>query len=116
MRPRKEGKAFAAQATPEQAWGFTEWATELAKEAMALELAPTVAVFALAPDLIADNEEMPPDFVARAVAATPMARLVTRAEVAEMVGLLCTPACDMLTGQTVVMDGGRSIPRMAGSG
>ena len=85
-------------------------------EALALELAPAVPVFAVAPDLIADNEEMAPDFVARAVAATPMRRLVTRAEVAAMVALLCSPACDMLTGQTVVMDGGRSIPRMAGGG
>jgi NAD(P)-dependent dehydrogenase (short-subunit alcohol dehydrogenase family) len=38
---------------------------------------------------------------------------VTRAEVAALVALLCTPACDMLTGQTLVMDGGRSIPRIA---
>jgi 3-oxoacyl-[acyl-carrier protein] reductase len=82
-------------------------------EALALELAPVVSVFALAPDLIADNEEMAPDFVARAVAATPMHRLVTRGEVAEMVALLCTPAFAMMTGQTLVMDGARSLPRMA---
>ncbi|MFN3333421.1 MAG: SDR family oxidoreductase, partial [Caldilinea sp.] len=79
----------------------------------ALELAPQAPVFALAPDLIADNENMAPDFVARAVAATPMRRLVTRAEVANMVALLCTPVFDMMTGQTLVMDGGRSLPRMA---
>jgi len=71
-------------------------------------------MLAIAPDLIADNEDMAPDFVARAVAATPMGRLVTRAEVAEMVSLLCTPLFDMLTGQTLVMDGGRSLPRMVG--
>lgn len=119
MRMRGGGRIINLAATDYRhrshgVYGLAKGGVVYLTEAMALELAPAVAVFALAPDLIADNEEMPPDFVARAVAATPMARLVTRAEVAEMVGLLCTPACDMLTGQTVVMDGGRSIPRMAG--
>ncbi|MEZ4865522.1 MAG: SDR family oxidoreductase [Caldilineaceae bacterium] len=82
-------------------------------EALALELAPAVRINAIAPDLIADNEGMQPDFVARAVGGTPMGRLVTRAEVAEWVCLLCTPAFAMLTGQTLVLDGGRSIPRIA---
>jgi len=82
-------------------------------EAMALELAPEVRLNALAPDLIADNEEMTPEFTARAVDATPMARLVTRAEVAQMVCLLCTPAFAIMTGQTLVLDGGRAIPRIA---
>lgn len=85
-------------------------------EALALELAPAVQVFALAPDLIADNEDMSPEFAQAAVTATPMRRLVTRAEVADMVTLLCTPAFAMLTGQTLVMDGGRSIPRIAAGG
>jgi glycerol-3-phosphate dehydrogenase subunit C len=49
-------------------------------------------------------------------AATPMRRLVTRAEVAAMAALLCTPGFAMLTGQTLVMDGGRSLPRMAEGG
>jgi NAD(P)-dependent dehydrogenase (short-subunit alcohol dehydrogenase family) len=82
-------------------------------EAMALELAPEVRVNAVAPDLIADNEDMRPDFVRQSIAGTPMGRLVTRAEIAEMVTLLCTPAFDSVTGQTIVMDGGRSIPRIA---
>lgn len=39
VRPRQEeGRRKAALVTPDQAWGFSEWATELAKEAMALEL------------------------------------------------------------------------------
>lgn len=38
-RPKgEEARRLAATATPEQAWGFTEWSHELAKEAMALEL------------------------------------------------------------------------------
>jgi NAD(P)-dependent dehydrogenase (short-subunit alcohol dehydrogenase family) len=94
-------------------YGLAKGGVVYLTEALALELAPAVPVFALAPDLIADNEDMTPDFAARAVAATPMRRLVTRAEVAALVGLLCTPACDMLTGQTLIMDGGRSLPRIA---
>jgi len=82
-------------------------------EAMALELAPEVRVNAIAPDLIADNEDMTPEFTARAIGGTPLARLVTRSEVAEMVCLLCTPTFDMVTGQTIVLDGGRTIPRIS---
>ncbi len=81
-------------------------------EAMALELAPEVHINAIAPDLIADNDEMSAEFVEQSIAGTPLGRLVTRAEIAEMVRLLCTPAFDSLTGQTIVMDGGRSIPRL----
>jgi NAD(P)-dependent dehydrogenase (short-subunit alcohol dehydrogenase family) len=80
-------------------------------EAMALELAPEVRVNAIAPDLIADNEDMSTELVEDAVSATPMARLVTRAEVAHMVYLLCAAPIGIVTGQTIVMDGGRSIPR-----
>ena len=82
-------------------------------EALAAELAPAVRIHALAPDLIADNEEMDADFAARSAAGTPMQRLVTRAEVAAMVALLCTPLFVMHTGHTIVLDGGRSIPRIA---
>jgi NAD(P)-dependent dehydrogenase (short-subunit alcohol dehydrogenase family) len=121
MRVRGSGRIINLAATDYRhrshgVYGLAKGGVVYLTEALALELAPAVAVFALAPDLIADNEEMPVDFVARAIAATPMGRLVTRGEVAAMVGLLCMPACDMLTGQTVVMDGGRSIPRMAGGG
>ena len=82
-------------------------------EAMALELAPEVRINAIAPDLIADNEGMDPEFARRAVQATPRGRLVTRAEIAQMVCLLCSPAFDIVTGQTIVMDGGRTLPRIA---
>jgi NAD(P)-dependent dehydrogenase (short-subunit alcohol dehydrogenase family) len=81
-------------------------------EAVALELAPEVRVNALAPDLIADNEEMPLDLTTQAITATPAGRLVTRAEIAEMVCLLCTPAFAMTTGQTILMDGGRTLPKL----
>lgn len=121
MRARGAGHIINVAATDYRhrshgIYGLAKGAVIYLTEALALELAPAVAVFALAPDLIADNEDMAPDFAARAVAATPMRRLVTRAEVAAMAARLCTPGFAMLTGQTLVMDGGRSLPRMAGDG
>jgi hypothetical protein len=38
VRPRKEWKAYAAQATPEQAWGFAGWTAELAARVFALQV------------------------------------------------------------------------------
>jgi NAD(P)-dependent dehydrogenase (short-subunit alcohol dehydrogenase family) len=118
MRARGAGRIVNIAATDYRhrshgIYGLAKGGVIYLTEALALELAPNVSVFALAPDLIADNEDMTPDFVARAVTATPMRRLVTRTEVAAMVALLCTSAFDMMTGQTLVMDGGRSLPRMA---
>ena len=81
-------------------------------EALALEMAPEVRVNAIAPDLIADNEGMDQELGRQSIAATSLGRLVTRSEVAEVVCLLCSPAFDMVTGQTIVMDGGRSIPQL----
>ncbi len=120
MRERRTGRIINIAATDYRhrshaVYGLAKSGVVYLTEALALELAPTTPVLAIAPDLIADNEDMAPEFVARAVAATPMGRLVTRAEVAEMVCLLCAPLFDMLTGQTLVMDGGRSLPRMAGA-
>jgi 3-oxoacyl-[acyl-carrier protein] reductase len=82
-------------------------------EALALELAPAVRVNAVAPDLIADNEDMGQELVQSATNATPMGRLVSRDEIATMVCLLSTAPFAMTTGQTIVMDGGRNLPRMA---
>ncbi len=76
---------------------------------LAIELAPEVRVNCLAPALIADNEGMDPAKAAEVVEGTPLGRLVTRAEIAEALCLLCGPAFGSVTGQTVVMDGGHSM-------
>ena len=76
---------------------------------LALELAPEVRVNCLAPALIADNEGMDPAKAAEVVEGTPLGRLVTRAEIAEALCLLCGPAFESVTGQTILMDGGHSI-------
>ena len=43
-------------------------------------------------------------------AATPAGRLCTPADVAGLVSFLASPAAQMLCGQTIVMDGGHSLP------
>ena len=76
---------------------------------LAVELAPEIRVNCLAPGLIADNEGMDPKKVGEVVAGTPLGRLVSRAEIAEALYLLCGPAFESVTGQTILMDGGHSI-------
>jgi NAD(P)-dependent dehydrogenase (short-subunit alcohol dehydrogenase family) len=49
--------------------------------------------------------------VERAVAHTPLGRLVTRAEVAAIVAELCGPLFDGVTGATIPIDGGWRLPR-----
>jgi len=94
-------------------YGLAKNALIYLTEALALELAPEVRINAVAPDLIADNEDMSPDLIKQSTAATPMGRLVRRDEIANIVSLLCTSSFSMATGQTVVLDGGRSIPRIS---
>jgi NAD(P)-dependent dehydrogenase (short-subunit alcohol dehydrogenase family) len=118
MKARGQGQIINIAATDyrhrsHSIYGLAKGGVVYLTEALALELAPEVRVNALAPDLIADNEDMGPAIVDPALAGTPLRRLVTRAEIAEVVGLLCLPAFAIMTGQTVVLDGGRSIPRIA---
>ena len=40
----------------------------------------------------------------------PAGRLITPEEVAEVVAFLCTPAADMIVGQTIAVDGGYTLP------
>jgi NAD(P)-dependent dehydrogenase (short-subunit alcohol dehydrogenase family) len=79
-------------------------------EELALELGPEITVNAVSPGQIAESAEdiapYDPTFVERAIEHTPAGRLVTRAEVAELVALLCGPAFAMVTGATVPVDGG----------
>ena len=51
------------------------------------------------------------DYKTAAIAGTPLGRLVTQAEIAQMAVRLCSPEFDFVTGQAIVMDGGRTIPR-----
>ena len=83
-------------------YGLAKQALSFLAEELALELGPAITVNALAPGQIeesaADIAEYDPSFVDRAVAHTPAGRLVTRAEVAELVALICGPQFAMVTG------------------
>jgi NAD(P)-dependent dehydrogenase (short-subunit alcohol dehydrogenase family) len=91
-------------------YGLAKDAVVFLTEELACELGPEVTVNAVAPGQIAESapdiEAIDPSFVPRAIAATPAGRLVTRAEVAEVVLALCSPAFDMVTGETIAVDGG----------
>jgi 3-oxoacyl-[acyl-carrier protein] reductase len=91
-------------------YGLAKQAVGVLAEELAVELGPAVTVNAIAPGQIeesaADIAELDPSFVERAVAHTPAGRLVTRAEVAELVALLCDAPFAMVTGATLPVDGG----------
>jgi NAD(P)-dependent dehydrogenase (short-subunit alcohol dehydrogenase family) len=82
-------------------------------ESLAVQVAPEVTANAIAPGQIAETTEIfeiDPSFVERAVNYTPLRRLVTRQEVAQMIELICTSsAMNSVTGHTFVMDGGWSL-------
>jgi len=82
-------------------------------ESLAVQVAPEVTANVIAPGQILESTEIfdiDPTFVERAIEYTPLGRLVTRKEVAEMILLICTsPAMRSVTGHTFVMDGGWSL-------
>jgi NAD(P)-dependent dehydrogenase (short-subunit alcohol dehydrogenase family) len=81
-------------------------------ESLALELAPAITVNAVVPSQIASaRTDTMPDYKQAAIAGTPLGRLVTEQEIARMVALVCSSDFDFVTGRTIVMDGGRTLPR-----
>jgi NAD(P)-dependent dehydrogenase (short-subunit alcohol dehydrogenase family) len=82
-------------------------------ESLALELAPLVTVNAIVPGQIAsERTDSMPIYKASVIADTPLGRLATEQEVARMAALFCEPDFDFVTGRAIVLDGGRSLPRV----
>jgi NAD(P)-dependent dehydrogenase (short-subunit alcohol dehydrogenase family) len=80
-------------------------------ESLALELAPAILVNAVVPSQIASaRTDGMPTYKEAAIKATPLGRLVTEDEIARMVGLLCMPEFDFVSGRAIIMDGGRTLP------
>jgi len=83
-------------------------------ESLAVQVAPEVTVNAIAPGQIQESAEViskiDPTYVQRTLEYTPLGRLVTRKEVAQLILLLCTsPAMSFITGHTFAVDGGWSL-------
>jgi NAD(P)-dependent dehydrogenase (short-subunit alcohol dehydrogenase family) len=91
-------------------YGLAKGAVILLTEALALELGPAITVNAVAPGQIAESgpdiSAIDPTFINRAIAHTPVGRLVTRPEVASLIVWMCSPAADLITGHTIPVDGG----------
>jgi 3-oxoacyl-[acyl-carrier protein] reductase len=79
--------------------------------ALALELAPSVRVNAVAPGLTATDmvETIPAEVIERMIGAIPLGRMGEPAEIADVVAWLCSPRSSYVTGQVVVVGGGRSL-------
>lgn len=97
--------------------GASKAALEAITRYLAVELGPQkIIVNAVAPGLVATSALT--HFVAartdglldRIAQNTPARRLVTPEDVAGVVAFLCSPAADMIRGQTITIDGGMSLP------
>ena len=79
--------------------------------AMALSLAPAVRVNAVAPGLISSEMSMgiPEEVRDKMVAAIPLDRMGTPEEIANTVWWLLTPLSSYITGEVIVVGGGRSL-------
>jgi NAD(P)-dependent dehydrogenase (short-subunit alcohol dehydrogenase family) len=104
--------ATSAYARSHSVYGLAKAALLHLTECLALEFAPLVTVNAIVPGQIASaRTDTMKTYKAAAIAETPLARLVTEQEVARMAALLCTQDFSSMTGRSIVMDGGRSLPR-----
>jgi enoyl-[acyl-carrier protein] reductase III len=97
--------------------GASKAALEAVTRYLAVELASyNIVVNAVSPGVVetealkhfdAMSDE---NLLARVAAKTPAGRLVTPDEVAAVVAFLCSPAAVMIRGQTILMDGGFTLP------
>jgi 7-alpha-hydroxysteroid dehydrogenase len=80
---------------------------------LAVELAPGVRVNGIAPGVVATdalNAALTDELRAQVVAATPLHRLATIADVASTARWLASPAASYITGKIIEIDGGAEAP------
>ena len=82
----------------------------------ALEYAPAIRVNCVSPGMIATNltSVITGDaaFTAVAEAGTPLGRIGSAEEVADVIAFLCSPGAAYLTGQNLIVDGGAGLPNL----
>lgn len=82
----------------------------------ALEYAPTIRANCVSPGMIATalTSIITDDaaFTAVAESGTPLQRIGTADEVADVIAFLCTDAARYITGQELVVDGGAALPNL----
>jgi NAD(P)-dependent dehydrogenase (short-subunit alcohol dehydrogenase family) len=79
--------------------------------ALSLSLAPAVRVNAVAPGLISSEMSLtiPEEIRDKMVASIPLGRMGTPEEIANTVWWLLTPLSSYITGEVIVVGGGRSL-------
>jgi len=97
--------------------GASKAALEAITRYLAVEFSPkNIIVNAVSPGVVRtealDHFHILKDrgLIDRYAAATPAGRLVTPEDVAGVVAFLCTPAASMIRGQTLIVDGGYTLP------
>jgi enoyl-[acyl-carrier protein] reductase III len=98
--------------------GASKAALEALTRYLAVEFAPkNISVNAVSPGMVLtdglkhfNTVRSEEGMVARAVSLTPARRMVTPEDVAELVAFLCSPAARLICGQTILIDGGFTLP------
>lgn len=97
--------------------GASKAALEAITRYLAVELAAQgIVVNAVSPGIVATDALKhfavlrDEGLLDRTAAATPAGRLVTPEDVAGLVAFLCSPAAAMIRGQTILIDGGATLP------
>ena len=82
----------------------------------ALEYAPSIRANCVSPGMIATALTSiitgDPELTALAKAGTPLARIGTAEEVADVIAFLCSDAARYITGQELIVDGGAGLPNL----
>jgi NAD(P)-dependent dehydrogenase (short-subunit alcohol dehydrogenase family) len=116
--PHMEGGSIVSIASRAYLGNFGQFNYSMSKgglvgmtRGLALELAPPIRVNAVAPGLIATEMSMaiPIEVRQKMVASIPMERMGKPSEVAELVAFLCSDASSYITGEVLVIGGGRSL-------
>ncbi len=102
--------------------GASKAALEAITRYLAVELAPlNIVVNAVSPGVVEtealqyfDSVRNEENIIGRAIRQTPAGRLVTPEDVAQVTAFLCSPAASMIRGQTIVVDGGYTLPVQSG--